>query len=159
MEDAFRDMERHNRIPRGFLLLFFGLIAWGVCYIAAYTPAFSGWSQYETLRREIETGRKPAAAASALAENPYKRDAKSIAEGKAIYRDRCAECHGEALTGDVGPGLTGALKHGETDGAKYESIAKGRPDGMPGFEAQLGPERIWKVVAYIDSAREPGKKP
>jgi cytochrome c oxidase cbb3-type subunit 3 len=63
------------------------------------------------------------------------------------------------LKGDVGPDLTGHFKYGETDGRKYESIAKGRPGGMPAFGEQLGRDRIWKVLAYIDSVREYGAKP
>ena len=159
MEDAFKDMERHNKVPRGFLLLFFGLIAWGIVYIAAYTPEFSGWSQYKILQEDAEVDRKLAAVSPTLQENPYEHDAKSVAEGQGIYRERCAECHGEALTGDVGPDLTGHLKYGESDGKMFESIAKGRPDGMPAFEADLGRDRIWKVLAYIDSVREYGAKP
>ena len=159
MENAFKDMERHNKAPRGFLLLFFGLVAWGIYYIAAYTPEFSGWSQYKVLEREAEADRKLSAAAPTLAENPYERDAKSVAEGKGIYTENCAGCHGASLKGVVGPDLTGHLKYGETDGKKYESIAKGRPNGMPAFEAQLGRDRIWKVLAYIDSVREYGAKP
>ena len=61
MENAFKDMERHNKAPRGYLLFFFALIAWGIYYIAAYTPEFSGWSQYKVLQGETEADRKMAA--------------------------------------------------------------------------------------------------
>jgi cytochrome c oxidase cbb3-type subunit 3 len=159
MENAFNDMERHNKAPRGYLLLFFGLIAWGIYYIAAYTPEFSGWSQYKVLQRETEAERKLAAARPPLRENPYETDAKAVAEGKGIYGEHCAGCHGATLKGDVGPDLTAHLKYGETDGLMYESIAKGRPDGMPAFDESLGRDRIWKVLAYVDSVREYGAKP
>jgi cytochrome c oxidase cbb3-type subunit 3 len=159
MENSFKDMERHNKAPRGYLLLFFGLIAWGIYYIAAYTPEFSGWSQYKVLQKEAEADRKRAAAAPALQENPYERDAKAVAEGQGIFRENCAGCHGAALKGNIGPDLTAHLKYGETDGRKYESIAKGRPNGMPAFEDRLGRDRIWKVLAYVDSVREYGAKP
>ena len=159
MEDAVKEMQRHNKVPRGFLLLFFGLIAWGVCYIALYTPEFSGWSQYRVLRKDVEADRKLAAASPTLQENPYEHDPKAVAEGKGIYGESCAGCHGASLTGDVGPDLTGHLVYGESDGKMYESIAKGRPNGMPAFEEQLGRDRIWKVLAYIDSIREYGAKP
>lgn len=159
MENAFKDMERHNKVPRGYLLLFFGLIAWGIFYIAAYTPEFSGWSQYKVLQKETEADRRLAAAVPVLVENPYERDPKAVAEGKGIYAERCAECHGASLKGDVGPDLTGHLMYGETDGKMYETIAKGLPNGMPAFETQLGRDRIWKVLAYIDSVREYGAKP
>jgi cytochrome c oxidase cbb3-type subunit 3 len=159
MEDAFKDMERHGKVPRGFLLLFFGLIAWGICYIASYTPEFSGWSQYKVLQKEAGADRMLAAVSPALQENPYEHDAKSVAEGEGIYRENCAGCHGAILKGDIGPDLTAHLKYGESDGKIYESIAKGRPDGMPAFEEQLGRDRIWKVLAYVDSVREHGAKP
>lgn len=46
--DRIGDFENANE-PRGlpviFHLLFWGLIAFGVFYIAAYTPQLGGWSQ------------------------------------------------------------------------------------------------------------------
>ncbi len=36
-------------LPAGWLLLFFGLIAWGVWYAWEYTPALGGWSQAKEL--------------------------------------------------------------------------------------------------------------
>ena len=160
MDPAFKDMERHNKIPRGFLLLLFGLIAWAVYYFAAYTPEISGWSQYKVVANEMEADRaKAAATAKKMDENPYEHDEKAIAEGKGIYLEKCADCHGKELKGGDGPPLAGHLKYGEQDGPKYESIAKGRPGGMPGFETELGRDRIWKVLGYVDSVREYGKKP
>ncbi len=153
MSDAFKEMERHNKVPRFFLVFFFALIAWGIFYIARYTPQISGWSQYEVLKKESEAAR--AAVPAALShENPYENDPKAVAEGERIYAESCAGCHGKTLAGDVGPDLTGHLKYGETDLAMAESIAKGRPGGMPAFESQLGRERIWRVLAYVDSVRE-----
>jgi cytochrome c oxidase cbb3-type subunit 3 len=159
MENPFKDMERHNKPPRGFLLLFFGLIAWGIYYIAAYTPQISGWSQYKVLQREAEAEKRVAAARPPLRENPYENDVKAVAEGKGIYREHCAGCHEVSLKGDVGPDLTAHLKYGETDAPMYESIANGRPNGMPAFAESLGRDRIWKVLAYVDSVREYGAKP
>ena len=160
MASPFDDMERHNKVPRGFLLLLFGLVAWAVFYIVAYTPAISGWSQYKVFAREAEADRAKAAhAAKEMDENPYEHDEKSVAEGKLLYAEKCADCHGKDVKGGDGPSLAGHLKYGEEDGKKYESIAKGRPGGMPGFETELGRDRIWKVLAYVDSVREYGKKP
>ncbi len=153
MSDTFRDMERHNKVPRFFLVFFFALAAWGVYYVARYTPQISGWSQYDVLKKETEAARA-AAPAAVSHENPYENDPKAIAEGARLYEEDCAGCHGKALKGDVGPDLTGHLAYGETDSAKYESIAKGRPNGMPAFETQLGRERILRLLAYLDSIRE-----
>ena len=160
MDEPIGKMEAHNKVPRGFLILLFGLIAFGVYYIAAYTPGISGWSQYKVLSKEMEADKaKAAAGAAKMTENPYERDEKAVAEGQGIYVGKCAECHGKDLKGTDGPSLVGHLKYGEQDPAKYESIAKGRPGGMPAFETELGRERIWKVLAYVDSVREYGKKP
>jgi len=160
MDEPVGKLEAHNKVPRGFLVLLFGLIAFGVYYIVAYTPEFSGWSQYKVLSKEMEAEKASAAAGAAkMTENPYERDEKAIAEGQVIFAGKCAECHGKDLKGADGPSLVGHLKFGEQDPGKYESIAKGRPGGMPAFETELGRDRIWKVLAYVDSVREYGKKP
>ena len=160
MDEPIGKMEAHNKVPRGFLVLLFGLIAFGVYYIAAYTPGISGWSQYKVFEKEAEADKaKATAAAAKMTGNPYERDEKAVAEGQVIYAGKCASCHGKDLKGGDGPSLTAHLKYGEQDGQKYESIAKGRPGGMPTFETELGRERIWKVLAYVDSVREYGKNP
>jgi len=160
MDEPIGKLEAHNKVPRGFLALLFGLIAFGLFYIAAYTPGISGWSQYKELSKELAAEKaKAAAGAVKMTENPYERDEKAVSEGQVIYAGNCAECHGKDLKGGDGPSLIGHLKFGEQDSGKYESIAKGRPGGMPSFETELGRERIWKVLAYVDSVREYGRKP
>jgi cytochrome c oxidase cbb3-type subunit 3 len=102
---------------------------------------------------------KSAAGAAKMTGNPYEHDGKYEAEGKVLYVEKCSDCHGKDLKGADGPPLIGPLKFGEQDPGKYESIARGRPGGMPAFETELGRDRIWKVLAYVDSVREYGKKP
>jgi hypothetical protein len=34
-----------QKLPVGWLLLFWGLIVWGVWYLWAFTPGLGGWSQ------------------------------------------------------------------------------------------------------------------
>jgi hypothetical protein len=46
--DNIHDFESGNtskKLPVGWLILFWGLILWGIYYTAAHTPAISGWSQ------------------------------------------------------------------------------------------------------------------
>jgi hypothetical protein len=46
--DNFNDFEAKDTahtLPIGWLLLFGGLILFGIFYTIAYTPSFSGWSQ------------------------------------------------------------------------------------------------------------------
>ncbi|HUX42079.1 MAG TPA: hypothetical protein VMV83_13015 [Rectinemataceae bacterium] len=42
-----------RKLPIGWLILFFGLIAFGVYYTLAYTPAFSGWTQAKAYTESI----------------------------------------------------------------------------------------------------------
>jgi len=160
MDEPIGKLEAHNKVPRGFLVLLFGLIALGLYYIAAYTPGISDWSQYKTLSKEMAAEKARSAAAGAKTTgNPYGRDEKAVAEGQGIYAGKCVECHGKDLKGGDGPSLVDHLNFGEQDPEKFESIARGRPGGMPAFETELGRDRIWKVLAYVDSVREHGKKP
>lgn len=149
--------ESHHKIPVGMIIFFAALAIWVVWYIYSYTPGITGWSQYKVFEQESKT--EAQRALKPLTENPYERDEKAVAEGKMLYASNCTACHGETLKGGVGPDLTGHLKYGETDGEKYISTAKGTPAGMPAFEQQLGRDRIWKTLAYVDSVREYGKKP
>jgi len=43
--EAFEAKETRDRLPLGWLILFWGLIIWGVIYFFLYTPQFSGWTQ------------------------------------------------------------------------------------------------------------------
>jgi hypothetical protein len=42
---SFEAKETSHKIPLGWALLFWGLVAWGVYYLWAYTPALGGWRQ------------------------------------------------------------------------------------------------------------------
>ena len=43
--ETFEREETKTQLPFGWLLLFFGLIIWGIYYMVAYTPQISGWTQ------------------------------------------------------------------------------------------------------------------
>ena len=149
--------EANNKIPVGWLICFIAVIVWLGWYIYSYTPEITGWSQYKVYEEDMKA--QTTAPQEIPTENPYEQDQKAISEGKLIYASNCGVCHGDDLKGSVGPDLTAHLTYGETDDKKFESIAKGRENGMPPFEQQLGRDKIWKVLAYIDSVREYGAKP
>lgn len=55
--DKIEDMEREDtkrKLPIGWLLLFIGLIVWGIFYSLAYTPEISGWSQERQFLESIK---------------------------------------------------------------------------------------------------------
>ncbi len=43
-----------KKLPVGWLILFLGLIAWGVFYTLAYTPGISSWSQAKAYTQSIQ---------------------------------------------------------------------------------------------------------
>lgn len=45
----FEAKETARKLPAGWLLLFWGLVAWGAFYLWTYTPGLGGWSQAEDL--------------------------------------------------------------------------------------------------------------
>lgn len=54
--EQFEAKETSHHIPVGYLLLYFGLIAWGIWYAWAYSPWGSGWSQAKDLEGTPSAG-------------------------------------------------------------------------------------------------------
>jgi mono/diheme cytochrome c family protein len=74
-------------------------------------------------------------------------DSKVIGEGAQLFRQSCtAYCHGKDGGASRAPKLRGAKL--ETSYV-YARITKGSANGMPGFEATMPRENIWKLVAYV----------
>lgn len=83
-------------------------------------------------------------------ENPYLDDASVLAEGKSIYLQSCAACHGEDLSGGIGPDIHD-LDMADAD--LYRIIFNSIPGGgMPAY-GSLGSDRIWKVVSFIKNQK------
>lgn len=153
MNDSGLPQEGHNKIPKGWLAFFAGVIIFLVWYIASFTPAISGWSFYKEYEAEMKAGEKSAASAT-VDPGKYVGKADAIAEGKAEFATTCAACHMADASGGIGPNLKVALRYGSTPDNLFESITKGRPNGMPPFQQQLGNEKALKVVAFIESLRK-----
>ncbi|MBF0557606.1 MAG: hypothetical protein HQL08_02375 [Nitrospirae bacterium] len=55
--DRIDDMEREDtkkKLPIGWLLLYIGLIIWGIYYAVSFTPEISGWSQAREYTESIK---------------------------------------------------------------------------------------------------------
>ena len=90
--------------------------------------------------------------------NPYEGQADAVAQGAKLFVGyNCVDCHGVDGSGAMGPSLADGRWHfGGSAGAVYESIAQGRPDGMPAWGSLLPPDQVWKLVSYVKSL-ESGK--
>ena len=52
--ESFNRQDTHEKLPFIWLLLFVGLIVWGVYYFVSYTPAISGWTQEKAYQESLE---------------------------------------------------------------------------------------------------------
>lgn len=161
-DEAIRDGigEEDNPIPLWFNIGFYGFIVFGIVYILFYT--LSGWSSLAEYQAQVEIA--DALAAEARANMPttniFVGDAAALAQGQEVYTQICVACHKADGSGLVGPSLVDPYwKYGDSDEAKFASVAEGRPAGMPPWLAVLGTEKIWKALAYLDTlplSEEPG---
>lgn len=79
--------------------------------------------------------------------NPFQDNLAVLSEGKALYAQNCAQCHGKELQGDVGPKLSDLDK---PDAKVFSTIFGGsQAAGMPAFGDSLGKERTWKLVTFL----------
>lgn len=86
--------------------------------------------------------------AGAQATNPRTGDPAAIRAGGAIFRERCADCHGADATGVRGPDLTRIWTTAASDERAFRIIRAGVPGSiMPPSAAP--DEEIWAVVAYL----------
>jgi len=85
------------------------------------------------------------------ARNPLEGNAQAISNGAAMFRTRCAGCHGPDAHGYLGPDLTGFWAAGGTDDRMFDTVRR----GVPGTEMiAADPQRvldkeIWQMLAYV----------
>jgi len=89
--------------------------------------------------------------------NPLKGKASATAEGKKLFTQMCAICHGNKGKGDGMAGMslnprptnfTKSTVQSQTDGALYWKITEGRAP-MASYKAALKPNQRWQLVNYI----------
>jgi mono/diheme cytochrome c family protein len=97
--------------------------------------------------------------------NPLDADAKVIASGRAVYKSKCAKCHGP---GGLGDGPDADPEHREnmdltnpkradrnSDGVVFYKVWNGRRrPKMPTFSEELNETQVWSVVAYVQTLRK-----
>ncbi|HMF95961.1 MAG TPA: c-type cytochrome [Vicinamibacterales bacterium] len=85
------------------------------------------------------------------AKNPLEGNAQAISNGGAMFRNRCAGCHGPDAHGYLGPDLTGFWAAGGTDARMFDIVRRGVPGTeMIGADPQRVLDKdIWQVLAYI----------
>lgn len=90
---------------------------------------------------------------ASTAGNPLEGSREAWAEGKRLYAwFNCAGCHGSQGGGGIGPPLRDTVWiYGGTPASVFQSIAQGRPRGMPTFGHAIPDEQIWQIVTFVRS--------
>jgi cytochrome c oxidase cbb3-type subunit 3 len=91
--------------------------------------------------------------------NPKGDDAGIRANGRSLFVGmNCYGCHGEHGGGGMGPSLRDDVWiYGGAAGDIYDSIARGRANGMPAWGSLLPEDLIWNVTAYVQSLGTPNE--
>ena len=83
--------------------------------------------------------------------NPFEGNAQAISNGAAMFRTRCAGCHGPDARGYLGPDLTGLWTAGSTDDRLFDIVRRGIPgtEMTPADPLRVLDKDIWQVLAYV----------
>jgi putative heme-binding domain-containing protein len=80
--------------------------------------------------------------------NPRDADPAAIQAGGALFRERCADCHGADAKGVRGPDLTRLWTTEGSDQRVFQTIRSGVPGSiMPSSPAP--DDELWAIVAYL----------
>ncbi len=83
--------------------------------------------------------------------NPLEGNAPAISNGRAMFRNRCAGCHGPDAHGYIGPDLTGVWSAGTTDDRLFNIVRHGVPgtEMTPADPQRVADRDIWQMLAYL----------
>ena len=130
-----------------------GLVALGGCSRPADPEGRAPPSAAERLlvtAGELEAGPRSAHAAVG---NPLEGEANGEERGRRLYLwFNCAGCHGVNGGGGIGPPLRDAQWiYGNDPASIFQTIAEGRPNGMPAFGGRVPDAEIWRLELYVRS--------
>jgi len=94
---------------------------------------------------------RPARTEPRPAKNPLEGNAQAISNGKAMFRNRCAGCHGPDARGYLGPDLTGYWAAGGADDRMFDIVRRGVPGTeMTGADpSRVLDKDIWQILAFV----------
>lgn len=168
--DGIREFD--NKLPNWwlatlFLSMFFAVGYW--LYFHTFAVGPSSHAEYQAEMKEA--AELAAAAAKARGEvtdetlAALAADATVVADGKALFTQYCAACHGPEAGGMIGPNLTDNYWiNGKGKPTDIRTIINGgvSAKGMPAWGAMLGDQKVEHLTAFVISLKGknvPGKEP
>ncbi len=83
----------------------------------------------------------------------YQENRWAVSQGHMLYvQFNCAGCHAPGGGGGIGPPLVDDhWIYGSEPENIFETIVKGRPNGMPAYRGRIANAQTWQLVAYVRS--------
>ena len=152
--DGIREYD--NPLPRWWVWIFWVSIIFAALYSIDVGGFMRGPGRVADYDRSIAdaarrwpqpTNADPSALAALVG------DAKTIADGKAVFTTNCAVCHRADAGGNIGPNLTDEYwLHGGQISEIAKTISEGVLDkGMPNWGKMLPPAQVTSVTVYVAS--------
>lgn len=155
-------VELNNPLPRWWLKLFYGTIAFAFIYMILFgglgnIGGVLGWTQEGQYEAEMKTASD---AQGALFANYRQMDNETLianadanATGQRLFANSCAMCHGSDAGGARGfPNLTdNDWLYGGSFDTVMQTIANGRAGMMPVMVGGLDDKAIAELVVYVQS--------
>jgi cytochrome c oxidase cbb3-type subunit 3 len=84
--------------------------------------------------------------------NPYENNAYALTEGGRLFNAmNCSGCHFHGGGGIGPPLMDDKWIYGGEPAQIFDTIIRGRPNGMPSFRNRLQESQAWMIVAYVRS--------
>ncbi len=84
--------------------------------------------------------------------NPYDGSAYAISEGQRLFNwYNCSGCHANGGGGIGPPLIKQQWIYGVEPANLFDTIVKGRPNGMPSWGGRIPEYQIWQLVAFVRS--------
>lgn len=152
--------EYDNPLPRWWLMILYGSIAWALFYVPWYHFG-PGPLAAEEYAAELEAAGEQLGAPRAPATFTPEQltaavgDPAQLAVGKKVFETHCVACHTASGAGLVGPNLTDEFWiHGGSLANIAKVVVEGVPDkGMIAWGTQLSSAELVGVVGYIRSLK------
>ncbi len=122
-----------------------------VLFLAAMLPAVAPKKNWKS-GKEVYAAIAEAPEKAADQRNPFEGNRAAAAAGGKLFKEHCAECHGNAAAGGRrGPSLRAPEVERATPGALFWILSNGVVRrGMPDWSKLPEPER-WQIVTFIES--------
>ena len=87
--------------------------------------------------------------------NPFHGAAYHINEGGRLFNwYNCSGCHANGAGGIGPPLIKQQWIYGGEPANVFDTIVKGRPNGMPSWGGRIPEYQIWQIVAFVESLNQ-----